>query len=155
MSDCMCGFPRPIAATPKTASAPVDPPARSGSRLADDIARIGGSWWFLAGFGLFVALWSAANLLLPATEAPDPYPFVFLNLLLSLLAAVQAPIIMMSQNRQATLDRNRAALDYAVNLQSEQEIRELAAAVEALAAEWSEMRRQRSVVETRQTGGSS
>ncbi len=94
-----------------------------GERLADRVAEVGGSWGFIISFGGFIAAWAGLNsVLLLWDGAFDPYPFVFLNLLLSLLAAVQAPVIMMSQNRQADKDRLAAAHDYEVNLKSELEI---------------------------------
>lgn len=94
-----------------------------GERLADQVAEIGGSWGFIIGFGLFIAGWAGINsVLLLWGGAFDPYPFIFLNLLLSLLAAIQAPVIMMSQNRQADKDRMAAAHDYEVNLKAELEI---------------------------------
>jgi uncharacterized membrane protein len=93
-----------------------------GQRLADRVAVIGGSWGFIVGFGVFLGAWALINIAVLAEHAFDPYPFVFLNLLLSMLAALQAPIIMMSQNRQAAKDRLAAALDYEVNLKSETEI---------------------------------
>ena len=94
-----------------------------GERLADKVAEVGGSWGFIISFGGFIAIWAGLNsVLLLWDGAFDPYPFVFLNLLLSLLAAVQAPVIMMSQNRQADKDRLAAAHDYEVNLKSELEI---------------------------------
>ena len=78
-----------------------------GARLSDRVAEVGGSWGFIIGFGVFIAVWVALNTILVAGAGFDPYPFVFLNLLLSLVAAVQAPtIIMMSQNRQAAKDPN-------------------------------------------------
>ena len=92
-----------------------------GERLADRVASFGGSWVFISLFGLCLFVWTGLNLLL-RKEAFDPYPFIFLNLVLSMLAAVQAPIIMMSQNRQATRDRLDAANDYQVNLKAEIEI---------------------------------
>lgn len=92
-----------------------------GERLADRVASFGGSWAFISLFGLTLAVWTGMNLLL-RKEAFDPYPFIFLNLVLSMLAAVQAPIIMMSQNRQAARDRLDAANDYEVNLKAEIEI---------------------------------
>lgn len=92
-----------------------------GERLADAVARFGGSWTFILCFLGFLVLWILANELLRG-EAPDPYPFIFLNLLLSMLAAFQAPVIMMSQNRQAAKDRADASHDYEVNLKSEIEI---------------------------------
>ncbi len=93
-----------------------------GERVADAIARIGGSWGFIIGFVVFLVLWTIANTLLLAKDAFDPYPFIFLNLVLSMIAALQAPIIMMSQNRQAERDRRDAAHDYEVNLKAEIEI---------------------------------
>lgn len=92
-----------------------------GQRLADSVATFGGSWTFIMGFALVLLLWVASNVLL-ASQAFDPYPFIFLNLMLSMLAAVQAPIIMMSQNRQAAKDREVSAHDYEVNLKAEIEI---------------------------------
>jgi uncharacterized membrane protein len=92
-----------------------------GQRLADRVASIGGSWVFIIGFGVVLAFWVGLNGLL-AAKAFDPYPFIFLNLLLSMLAAIQAPVIMMSQNRQASKDRLDAAHDYEVNLKAEIEI---------------------------------
>ena len=96
--------------------------ATFGQRLADRVAAIGGSWGFLIGFGVLMAAWIALNTVILATEVFDPYPFVFLNLMLSLLAAVQAPVILMAQNRQAIRDRLAAAHDYEVNLKAEIEI---------------------------------
>ena len=93
-----------------------------GVRLADSIARIGGSWSFIVSFLVFLAIWALTNTLLLGAESFDPYPFIFLNLLLSMLAALQAPVIMMSQNRQAERDRIDAAHDYEVNLKAEIEI---------------------------------
>lgn len=92
-----------------------------GERLADGVAAFGGSWTFLMGFGLAIFGWVLGNLLLRGV-APDPYPFIFLNLLLSMLAAVQAPVIMMSQNRQASKDRLVTSHDYECNLKAEIEI---------------------------------
>lgn len=92
-----------------------------GQKLADGVAAFGGSWTFIGGFGVFLVLWTASNLIL-ADQAFDGYPFIFLNLMLSMLAAIQAPIIMMSQNRQAAKDREVSTHDYEVNLKSEIEI---------------------------------
>ncbi len=92
-----------------------------GQRLADKVAEFGGSWTFIMLFALVLVAWVAANSIV-AAFAFDPYPFIFLNLVLSMLAAVQAPIIMMSQNRQAARDRLDAAHDYEVNLKAEIEI---------------------------------
>ncbi|MBP1850018.1 DUF1003 domain-containing protein [Rhizobium halophytocola] len=96
--------------------------ASFGDRLADSIARIGGSWAFIIAFLVFLLAWVAINTLILTRGAPDPFPFIFLNLLLSMLAAIQAPIIMMSQNRQAERDRFMAAKDYEVNLKAEIEV---------------------------------
>lgn len=96
------------------------------TRLADRVAAVGGSWAFIGGFGLALFLWMGLNLVLtPLKHAFDPYPFIFLNLLLSTLAAIQAPVIMMSQNRQESRDRKRAENDYKINLKAELEIRHL------------------------------
>jgi len=95
-----------------------------GDRLSDQVASFGGSWRFIIYFGLVIALWVVGNLVL-LTHPVDPYPFIFLNLILSLLAAIQAPVIMMSQNRQAAKDRAVAAHDYEVNLKAELEIMSL------------------------------
>ncbi|KQX39924.1 hypothetical protein ASD04_04535 [Devosia sp. Root436] len=92
-----------------------------GQRLADAVASFGGSWTFLIGFGVVLVAWVVTNLLL-SRSAPDPYPFIFLNLLLSMLAAMQAPVIMMSQNRQAAKDRLVTGHDYECNLKAEIEI---------------------------------
>jgi uncharacterized membrane protein len=103
-----------------------------GERLSDRVAAIGGSWAFIVGFGLFLAAWAILNGVILLGHAFDPYPFVFLNLLLSMLAAIQAPIIMMSQNRQAAKDRLAAALDYEVNVKAETSIAELHEKLDAL-----------------------
>ena len=96
-----------------------------GQRLADRIATFGGSWSFLIVFGILLLLWILMNSLVLLWRPVDPYPFILLNLVLSCLAAIQAPIIMMSQNRQETKDRQRAEHDYQVNLKAELEIRQL------------------------------
>jgi uncharacterized membrane protein len=96
--------------------------ATFGARIADGIARVGGSWSFIIAFLAFLAIWAVVNTIVLATRAFDPYPFVFLNLILSMLAAIQAPIIMMSQNRQTERDRFEAAKDYEVNLKAELEV---------------------------------
>lgn len=94
-------------------------------RLADRVARFGGSWTFILSFMGFLILWILANALLLHNKGFDPYPFILLNLFLSCLAALQAPVIMMSQNRQEEKDRDRAKKDYIINLKSEVEIRGL------------------------------
>jgi uncharacterized membrane protein len=102
-----------------------------GERLSDRVARFGGSWAFILAFGLFLAVWMAINVAM-LRRAFDPYPFILLNLILSTVAALQAPIIMMSQNRQEAKDRLRAEHDYRVNLKAELEIRLLNERVDAL-----------------------
>ncbi|HSJ03536.1 MAG: DUF1003 domain-containing protein [Verrucomicrobium sp.] len=96
-----------------------------GQRVADKIAEFGGSWTFILSFLSFLLVWIGVNVFILATRAFDPYPFILLNLLLSCIAALQAPVIMMSQNRQETRDRQRAENDYKINLKSELEIRHL------------------------------
>ncbi|HWW98806.1 MAG TPA: DUF1003 domain-containing protein [Edaphobacter sp.] len=95
-----------------------------GDRVADSVARFGGSWTFIILFGLVLLLYASTNIVLKG-RAWDPYPFILLNLFLSMLAAIQAPVIMMSQNRQDTKDRVRGELDYDVNLRAESEIQTL------------------------------
>ena len=94
-----------------------------GQRIADKVAEFGGSWAFIGSFGAFMLLWVLLNSYLLFGHAFDPYPYILLNLCLSMLAAIQAPIIMMSQNRQEDRDRLRAENDYQVNLKAELEIR--------------------------------
>jgi uncharacterized membrane protein len=106
-----------------------------GDRLADSIARIGGSWSFILGFLAFLAAWVVLNTILLSREAFDPYPFIFLNLVLSMVAALQAPIIMMSQNRAAERDRIDAGHDYEINLKAEIEILALHEKVDAMRVE--------------------
>lgn len=96
--------------------------ATFGQRLADRVTAIGGSWGFIIGFAAVVMLWIAVNSVFVAGRPFDPYPFILLNLMLSMLASVQAPIILMSQNRAAARDRLVAAHDYEVNLKAEIEI---------------------------------
>lgn len=96
-----------------------------GERLADRIATFGGSWIFLILFGLFLLVWISINSFILYARPPDPYPYILLNLILSCIAAIQAPIIMMSQNRQEAKDRLRSEHDYQVNLKAELEIRHL------------------------------
>jgi uncharacterized membrane protein len=96
-----------------------------GQRLADKIATFGGSWAFILLFGLFLVVWMGINTVLLVKRPFDPFPFILLNLILSSLAAIQAPVIMMSQNRQESRDRARAAHDYQINLKAELEIRQL------------------------------
>jgi len=93
-----------------------------GDRVADAVARLGGSWTFIGLCFATLFAWTFINSRVLGSNAFDPYPFIFLNLLLSMVAALQAPVIMMSQNRQATIDRQMAAHDYEVNLKAEIEI---------------------------------
>jgi uncharacterized membrane protein len=99
--------------------------ATFGQRVADRVASFGGSWTFIIIFVSFLLAWIAVNIILLANKGWDPYPFILLNLLLSCVAALQAPVIMMSQNRQGEKDRDKAQNDYMVNLKSELEIRML------------------------------
>jgi uncharacterized membrane protein len=112
-----------------------------GQRMADRIATFGGSWPFIGLFMLFLAGWMALNSVLLARRGPfDPYPYILLNLILSTLAALQAPVIMMSQNRQGERDRLNAANDYEVNLKAEMEIRALNEKLDALReSDWAEL----------------
>jgi uncharacterized membrane protein len=98
-----------------------------GQRMADRVATFGGSWTFIIVFGIILAAWILLNsvFLMKSHGAFDPYPYIFLNLILSMLAAIQAPVIMMSQNRQAAKDRLMAGHDYEVNLKAELEIMRL------------------------------
>ena len=96
-----------------------------GERLADKIATFGGSWSFLICFAIFIAIWIVVNTVVMITHPADPYPFILLNLILSCLAAIQAPVIMMSQNRQEAKDRLRSQNDYKINLKAELEIQHL------------------------------
>ncbi len=101
----------------------LDKPLSFGQRMADRIATFGGSWRFLGAFSIFLFIWILFNSLWFLFQPFDPYPFILLNLILSCLAAIQAPIIMMSQNRQEEKDRIRAEHDYKINLKAELEIK--------------------------------
>lgn len=96
-----------------------------GQRIADKVATFGGSWTFIIAFGVFILLWISTNVYFLTNKGFDPYPFILLNLILSCLAALQAPVIMMSQNRQEDKDRLRAKKDYMINLKAEIELRAL------------------------------
>jgi uncharacterized membrane protein len=96
-----------------------------GQRIADKVASFGGSWTFIISFGVFILIWISINVFWLVNKGFDPYPFILLNLILSCLAALQAPVIMMSQNRQEEKDRDRSKKDYMINLKSELEIRTL------------------------------
>lgn len=103
-----------------------------GQRVADMVARFGGSWIFIISFCGFLLLWMAINTHYLLKAPPDPFPYIFLNLILSCIAALQAPVIMMSQNRQDSRDRLRSELDFAVNRKAEGEIIQLAARLNRL-----------------------
>jgi uncharacterized membrane protein len=103
----------------------IDTQATLGERVADEVARFGGSWRFIITFGVLMILYTVTNVVLRA-DAWDPYPFILLNLFLSMLAAIQAPVIMMSQNRQDTKDRLRGELDFDVNRRAASDIQGLA-----------------------------
>lgn len=103
----------------------LEPPRSFGERAADAVASFGGSWSFIGSFCLILVLWMVVNVAGLMSSPFDPYPFILLNLVLSCLAALQAPIIMMSQRRQEDKDRQRAQNDYMVNLRAELEIRQL------------------------------
>ena len=94
-----------------------------GQRIADKVAIFGGSWTFIITFFAFILIWILFNIYWLANKGFDPYPFILLNLILSCIASIQAPVIMMSQNRQEEKDRERAKKDYMINLKSELEIR--------------------------------
>lgn len=102
-----------------------------GQRVADKVATFGGSWTFIISFGVFLLVWMALNVWL-AFRAWDPYPFILLNLALSTLAALQAPVIMMSQNRQAAKDRLKSDVEYQINLKAELEVAQLHAKVDKI-----------------------
>ena len=112
-----------------------------GQRAADSIAKFAGSWAFICSFSGVLILWMVVNVVL-AAGAFDPYPFVLLNLVLSCVAAIQAPLIMMSQNRQEEKDRRRAENDYKVNLKTEIMIEDLYDKVNAILAKQSALERQ-------------
>jgi uncharacterized membrane protein len=100
-------------------------PLSVGQRIADKVASFGGSWTFIISFVVFILIWVSVNVFWLINKGFDPYPFILLNLILSCIAALQAPVIMMSQNRQEEKDRDRARKDYMINLKSELEIRTL------------------------------
>ena len=109
-----------------------------GERLADSVARFGGSWTFIVVFAVILIVYSGINILLQG-RAWDPYPFILLNLFLSMLAAIQAPVIMMSQNRQDSKDRLRSELDFDVNRRAESEIQALSRKLNLLADQISDV----------------
>src|SRR5258705_7433528 len=103
-----------------------------GQRIADAVARVGGSWAFVITFVVVLLAWIALNTVLLRQKAFDPYPYILLNLVLSCIAALQAPVIMMSQNRQDARDRMRSEQDYKINLKAELEIRHLMSKLDQL-----------------------
>jgi uncharacterized membrane protein len=103
-----------------------------GEKLADQVASFGGSWTFILVFFSFILIWIFINIWFLSTKPFDPYPFILLNLILSCLAAIQAPIIMMSQNRQEQKDRIRGEHDYKINLKAELEIKLLSEKIDHL-----------------------
>ena len=118
----ICAIAHRVHTTPD-ANATFDAQSTFGERLADRVAEVGGSWRFVIAFGVFLLVWALLNLvILQGQSRFDPYPFIFLNLILSMLAAIQAPIIMMAQNRQSEKDRVTAGLDYEVNVKAESEV---------------------------------
>ncbi len=118
----ICAIAHRVHAT-QDANTAFDAQSTFGERLADHVAEVGGSWRFVIAFGVFLLVWATLNLvILRAQDRFDPYPFIFLNLILSMLAAIQAPIIMMAQNRLSDKDRVSARLDYEVNVKAESEV---------------------------------
>ncbi|MEY4935126.1 MAG: hypothetical protein RIS64_1485 [Bacteroidota bacterium] len=114
------------------------PPAETltrGQSISDKVAQFGGSWKFIILFGIILFIWILYNSLVRKNQQFDPYPFILMNLILSCIAALQAPIIMMSQNRQEEKDRKRGENDYLINLKAELEIRSLHQKVDLLLQE--------------------
>jgi uncharacterized membrane protein len=114
------------------------PPAEiltRGQSISDKVARFGGSWKFIILFAIILFIWILCNTLLAVNQQFDPYPFILMNLILSCIAALQAPILMMSQNRQEEKDRKRGENDYLINLKAELEIRSLHQKVDLLLQE--------------------
>ena len=114
---------------------PVQETLSRGQRISDRVARFGGSWMFIITFSFLLLMWIVMNAILPEKEQFDPYPFILMNLVLSAVAALQAPIIMMSQNRQEEKDRKRAENDYLINLKAELEVRSLHQKIDLLQEE--------------------
>jgi uncharacterized membrane protein len=110
-------------------------PATTGQLVSDKVAKFGGSWKFIIIFGVILAVWIILNSIFLGKKAFDPYPFILMNLILSCIAAMQAPIIMMSQNRQEEKDRKRSENDYLINLKAELEVRGLNQKVDILLQE--------------------
>ena len=106
-----------------------------GQSISDHVAKFGGSWAFIISFFIVLIVWILFNTLTPVRDNFDPYPFILMNLILSCIAALQAPIIMMSQNRQEEKDRKRSENDYLVNMRAELEIQALKQKIDLLIAE--------------------
>lgn len=106
-----------------------------GQKISDKVATFGGSWAFIISFFIILFIWIIFNIITPITNHFDPYPFILMNLILSCIAALQAPIIMMSQNRQEEKDRQRSENDYLINLKAELEIRALHQKIDLLLEE--------------------
>jgi uncharacterized membrane protein len=106
-----------------------------GQKISDKVASFGGSWKFIILFGVILFVWILFNSLAPNKDDFDPYPFILMNLILSCIAALQAPIIMMSQNRQEEKDRKRSENDYLINLKAELEVRSLHQKIDVLLEE--------------------
>ncbi|WP_394999232.1 DUF1003 domain-containing protein [Sphingomonas sp.] len=122
--------------TSRDAADVADAEATFGERLSDKVAAVGGSWGFIVAFSAVLVAWMVLNteILGHLGKAFDPYPYIFLNLLLSTVAAIQAPVIMMSQNRQASKDRLAARLDYETNLRAELDILRLHQKIDSILA---------------------
>ncbi len=106
-----------------------------GQSISDKVASFGGSWSFIIAFTILLAVWITINSMLPVKSQFDPYPFILMNLVLSAIAALQAPIIMMSQNRKEEKDRQRSENDYMINLKAELELRSLHQKIDLLLEE--------------------
>jgi CRP/FNR family transcriptional regulator, cyclic AMP receptor protein len=116
----------------KNANEVIEEQETFGARIADAVARFGGSWTFIFSFGAVLVAWVVLNTIMLAKQPFDPYPFILLNLFLSMIAALQAPVIMMSQNRQDAKDRIRSELDYQVNLRAELGVNEILRKVQSI-----------------------
>jgi uncharacterized membrane protein len=119
-----------------------DKPLSFGDRMADKIADFGGSWTFILSFMGFLMVWISFNIYWLSNKGFDPYPFILLNLILSCIAALQAPVIMMSQNRQEEKDRERAKEDLKINQKAEEEIRSLHEKLDLLISQHNEFRKE-------------
>lgn len=121
----------------------IEPALTFGEKVSDKMAEFGGSWKFLGIFTAILVFWILLNTLAFMSRPFDPFPYILLNLVLSCIAAVQAPVIMMSQNRQAKTDRHRAENDYMINLKSELEIRQLHTKLDMLIVQFNEANTQK------------